>query len=294
MKKVGFTMKPITLVATDLDGTLLNSRKNVTPRTKIAIKELKKHGILFGIASGRPVESGEILCQDWGLENDISFLIGMNGGVIYDLRTKEKDAFHLMDGKLVKEIIHHFDDMPDLIFQIMVGNDRYTSRSTPETQEHAKLFGENEIETDLDKFLEDRKVNKLIIYSDPARQPAVRERALEFEDNSRFVHCATANNLYEYMDPAINKGFGIEKIAEHYGVNIDNVLVFGDANNDIPMLEKAGTSVVMKNGTPEAKAAGTIVSDYTNDEDALAHFIIEEIIPNSQGYLLLSPTHKFK
>jgi hypothetical protein len=60
------------------------------------------------------------------------------------------------------------------------------------------------------------------------------------------------------------------------------------------MLEKAGTSVVMKNGTPEAKAAGTIVSDYTNDEDALAHFIIEEIIPNSQGYLLLSPTHKFK
>lgn len=156
----------ITLVATDLDGTLLNNEKKVTPATREAMKQLKNHGILFGIASGRPVESGQILVKDWGLESDISFLIGMNGGVIYDMRTKEKDQFHLMDGNLILEIMEHFKDM-DVIFQVMVGNDRYVNRSTEATRAHAKLFGENEILVDLEQFVKNRKVNKLILYLDP-------------------------------------------------------------------------------------------------------------------------------
>ena len=58
--------KPVTLVVTDLDGTLLTSDKNVSEKNKEAIRKLKEHGILFGIASGRPVESGLILAsQDW-------------------------------------------------------------------------------------------------------------------------------------------------------------------------------------------------------------------------------------
>ena len=77
-------MKPVTLVATDLDGTLLNSEKKVSEKNKEAIRRLKEHGILFGVVSGRPVESGLILCKGWGLEDSISFLIGMNGGVLYD------------------------------------------------------------------------------------------------------------------------------------------------------------------------------------------------------------------
>jgi hydroxymethylpyrimidine pyrophosphatase-like HAD family hydrolase len=47
--------------------------------------------------------------------------------------------------------------------------------------------------------------------------------------------------------------------------------VFGDANNDIPMFTKAGTSIAMKNASPDAKRAATIVSDWSNDDDAVAH-----------------------
>lgn len=278
-------MKPITLVATDLDGTLLNSRKNVTPRNRQAIKELKKHGILFGIASGRPVESGVLLSQDWDLDDSISFLIGMNGGVIYDTRTGEKKEWYLMDGEDILDIIHSYDDMDDLIFQVLVGNVRHTSKSTPETQKHAKLFGEIEVQEDLDEWLKGKKINKLIIYHKPERQAAIAQRAREIE-NGKFAHCSTADNLYEFMDPHINKGFGIDRIAEHFGVDKENIVAFGDANNDLEMLKHVEWGVAMANATDEAKAAAKIVSEYTNDEDALSHFIMEKILPNSQGYLL--------
>lgn len=267
----------ITLVATDLDGTLLNNEKKVTPATREAMKQLKNHGILFGIASGRPVESGQILVKDWGLESDISFLIGMNGGVIYDMRTKEKDQFHLMDGNLILEIMEHFKDM-DVIFQVMVGNDRYVNRSTEATRAHAKLFGENEILVDLEQFVKNRKVNKLILYLDPKDMEAVKARAATFS-NPNYTSFATADNLYEYVDPAINKGFGIEKICEHFGITPEHVVAFGDASNDREMLKYVGCGVAMKNASDDVKEIADIVSEYTNEEDALAHFVNDHILP---------------
>lgn len=269
--------KTITLVATDLDGTLLNNKKQVTPATREAMKQLKNHGILFGIASGRPVESGQILVKDWGLEDDISFLIGMNGGVIYDMRTKEKEQYHLMDGHLILEIMDHFKDM-DVIFQVMVGNDRYVNKSTEETRAHAKLFGENEILVDLEEFLKDRKVNKLILYMDPSYMDAVKERAATFS-NPEYTSFPTAANLYEYVDPLINKGFGMQKVCEHFGISPGHVVAFGDASNDKEMLEYVGCGVAMHNASEDIKEIADVISDYTNEQDALAHFVNEKILP---------------
>ena len=58
-------MEPVTLVATDLDGTFLNSQKKVTDLNREAISKLKNHGILFGIASGRPVETVRAMLKEW-------------------------------------------------------------------------------------------------------------------------------------------------------------------------------------------------------------------------------------
>ena len=58
-------MEPITLIATDLDGTFLNSKKKVSDLNREAISKLKNHGILFGIASGRPVETVRAMFKSW-------------------------------------------------------------------------------------------------------------------------------------------------------------------------------------------------------------------------------------
>ena len=279
-------MKPVTLVVTDLDGTLLDSNKNVSEKNKEAIKELKKHGILFGIASGRPVESGIILCQKWGLADDISFLVGMNGGAIYDMRRREKEAWADMDGELLWKIIREYKtlNLPDLHFEVMVGNDRYVEWSSEETLANAELYGEKEIIVDLEEFLKGRRVDKLIIRSLPETQPTLAAKAKELN----LEHCAafpTSNILFEFVNPEINKGYGIQRVCEHYGLKLENIVAFGDEANDMQMLSLAGTGVAMQNAVPAVKHISDVVSDYTNDESALGHFIEDVIIPNSEGKL---------
>jgi hydroxymethylpyrimidine pyrophosphatase-like HAD family hydrolase len=72
------------------------------------------------------------------------------------------------------------------------------------------------------------------------------------------------------MDPCANKGHGLEALAREYGLDWSAIAAFGDAANDIPMLEKAGWGVAMANATPEVKLAAGRVSPWTNNEDAVA------------------------
>ncbi len=267
----------VTMIATDLDGTLLDSHKQVSAETRKVLRELKNRGILFGIASGRPVESGQILVHDWGLENDISFLIGMNGGALYDMRTKAKHKYYPLSGDKILEIMEHFKDM-DVIFQCMLGNDRFVSKSTEKTKAHAKLFCEHEHEVDLQEFLPGREIDKLILFLDPELMPAVRQRATTFSDPA-YTSMQTADNLYEYMDPRINKGFGIEKACKHYGITPDHVVAFGDAENDEAMIETVGLGVAMANASDELKKIADVVLKETNDQDGLAHFVEKVVLP---------------
>ncbi len=269
-------MKNITLVATDLDGTLLNSEKKVSEVNREAIKKLKNHGIMFGIASGRPVETVRAMIKDWGIEDSVSFLMGMNGGAFYDIRQRTKEDYNLMSGKVILEIIKFFEDM-DVVFQVLVGEIRFTNKSTEKTRAQAKLFGETEIEVNLNEFLPNRMVNKLIIHCDPSYMNQVVERASNFRHKD-CVGFLTANDLFEYVDPVINKGFGIKKVCKHFGCSMDHVVAFGDAANDIEMLSGVGCGVCMKNGTSDVKAVANVVSEYTNDEDAIAHFINDVIL----------------
>ena len=127
-------MKPITLIATDLDGTFLNSKKKVTSLNKEAVSKLKQYGILFGIASGHPVETVRAMLKEWQIEDSVSFIMGMNGGVLYDLRQRSKEEYHVLDGEVVLDIIHFFEDL-DVDFWILEGATRYTNRTSIETQE---------------------------------------------------------------------------------------------------------------------------------------------------------------
>lgn len=282
-------MKPVTLVITDLDGTLLDSEKKVGEETKEAIRNLKNHGILFGIASGRPVESGLILAKNWGIEDSISFLVGMNGGAMYDTRLKRKYEFADMDGDMLLDIVNHFKKEEGkkygkIHFEVMSGNNRYVEWSSPETLANAELYGENEIIKDLQEYMKGRRFDKLIIRTAAEDQKALAEYAKEYK-NPHVTSFPTSEVLYEYVNPEINKGYGLHRVCDHYGLNLENVVAFGDEANDVEMLMNAGTGVAMKNATLPARMAADVISDFTNDEQAEAKYINEVIIPNAEGKL---------
>lgn len=265
--------KEITLVTTDLDGTFLNTKKEVPELNRKAIATLKEKGILFGISSGRPIETIRPMVADWGIEEHVSFIVGMNGSVIYDLRRRDKEEFHLIEGDVVIKIMDFFKDL-DVVFQILIGPTRYTNHSNEETRQSAILFGETEVELDLYEFMKNRDINKLMMYFDPDYMPVVLERASHFHDD-RVVGFATSECLFEYVDPNINKGFGMEKIAKHYGVSTETIMAFGDAPNDQEMLAKVGVGVCMQNGSEQSKKAADYITDLTNDEGAVGAFILD-------------------
>ena len=115
--------------------------------------------------------------------------------------------------------------------------------------------------------------------------PIVLERAKQYK-NDACVGFLTANNLFEYVDPRINKGYGIKKVAKHFGVKLENCVAFGDEQNDKEMLEKVGMGVCMQNGSQDVKDVSSYVSPYTNDESAIAHFIEENILKENVDVIL--------
>jgi predicted Fe-Mo cluster-binding NifX family protein len=82
--------------------------------------------------------------------------------------------------------------------------------------------------------------------------------------------CRTWDYYLEFLNPHANKGDGLTALAESYGLGIDDVIAFGDASNDIPMLKSAGLGIAVGNASDEVKAAAKKVSEWTNDQDAVA------------------------
>src|SRR5699024_6128383 len=78
----------------------------------------------------------------------------------------------------------------------------------------------------------------------------------------------------EIVRKSINKAVGVKAIADFHRIPVDNILAFGDENNDLEMLEYAGLGVAMKNATEEIKAAANDITRLTNDEDGLADYLI--------------------
>lgn len=272
--RAGDDMKDIKMIVCDLDGTLLRDDKQISMANIHAIRECRKRGLLFGIASGRPIDPILTLMKEWGIQDDVDFVLGMNGGMYYDCHTKKKEEYYLLDGEIMKEIMDHFKGM-DVRFFIFDGSTRYVNYSDEETRRKALLYHEIEVETDMYALCE-RPHNKLIIACDPSYMPVVEAHGKQYK-NPACVCFKTAPDLFEYVDPRINKSFGVQKMCEHLGYSMKQVLAFGDTSNDVEMLRDAGIGVWMVNGTEDAKAVCDAVT-CSNQEDGVACYLKEHIL----------------
>ena len=264
-------MKEIKAIITDLDGTLLDSNKQVSEYTRHILKKAKENGIQICLATGRCPESVEYKLSEWGLKGLVRFILAMNGSVIYDLQEKIKTDYYLMDGEELISVVEHFEDLP-VIFQVLYGPGRYTSKITPEWIRRTKMFGESLIQVDIKEFLKNRSMNKFFMICDEKDMPVILERASRLK-NERLYGFPSGRDCYEYVDHRISKGFAIQKLTQYLGIDLDNCIAFGDAGNDIEMIQSVGMGVAMKNGSDEIKRIAAYQTEYSNNEDGLARFI---------------------
>ena len=255
----------------DVDGTLLCNKGYVTPKTVEAIQKARSKGILFGLSTGRDTTSCRNLLGKWNIAGLVDVIVGMGGGEIDDLALDIQKSSYPLDGGLIQQIIRHYEDM-DVNFcvpkdGVLFGyrKDKYIRMLSEADRLPYKVV-------DFKELLQSPQ-GKLIIICSPDYMPRVVERSKTFSNSSYKCACLkTASVLFEYMDPRVSKTNGLSEVMKMHGWTLENLLVFGDADNDEDMVENAGIGVAMENGSEKTKsAADYITSD--NDHDGIALFL---------------------
>jgi Cof subfamily protein (haloacid dehalogenase superfamily) len=261
------------LVATDVDGTLLDDDETVSPRTRAAVHAVVDSGARFVLATGRPPRWVTPVVDQLGFA---PMAVCANGAVIYDpavdrivsARTLSTDAL----GELA-EIAGRVIPGAGLAVE-RVGASAHDA-ATPQFvsspgYEHAWLNPDN-TEVSVEDLLSAPAV-KLLIRKAGARSADMAAAVAAHVGLSGDITYSTNNGLIEIVPLGVSKATGIEELIRPLDIDVAQVVTFGDMPNDVPMLAWAGLGVAMGNAHPEAVAAADEVTA-TNAEDGVARVL---------------------
>ena len=271
----------IKLIVTDLDGTFLNSNHLTIPKENIeAFKKAHEMGIKVAIASGRTKILTDYLVEQLPF---LDYLITSNGAITYDLHSGKVVCSTLMSNSQSIEIFNILKDY-NLIYEIYfngncyMNNESYAMFDTEHVSPHIHDLLKDFIKpvSSLKALINGQDVEKLNILSLSGEERLeIEEKVSKFCDvafASSFPIVKGVNGNLEMTDKNATKGFAIKGLADALGINKENVMCFGDGENDCSMLEYADYSFAMANGNDLAKSTAKFVTD-TNDNGGVAKAI---------------------
>lgn len=256
----------IRLIVSDLDGTLLNSEKNISDDMQGVIKELENRGVIFAAASGRSRDSILSYFGDAPVA-----VIADNGGSAYaaDGRLLFVGEFPYEKARPVIKLVHETSYMNLVLTGL---KSVYILKDDPdEHKDFANFFFNNKTRMIADPeeaFLLDR-IEKISIST--GRSGRNEERGMElmrqFQDDFSLV--LSGDGWVDLMGKGVSKGSTLEKMCGYYGVKMEETLAFGDYLNDLDMLMRTPNSYAMANAHPEVKKACANVTRFSNDENGV-------------------------
>ncbi len=255
----------------DIDGTLTNSKKEITPATRQAIQELMKRGQKVILASGRPTPGMRRYEKELELDRYGGYLLSFNGAKIVDCYT----------GEILYQRILPLTFLPGLYrfarengcgLITYLGSDVISAFPPDEYVElEARINGLPVKEAE--NFLEfvDFDINKCLMTAEPEKA-ALFEEQLQERYGGRASIYRSEPFFIEIMPQNVNKAASLDKILPVLGVSREDTVCCGDGFNDISMIEYAGVGVAMGNAQQAVKDAADYVTA-TNDEDGLIQVI---------------------
>lgn len=268
----------IKLIGIDIDGTLVNRQKNLTPATKEAIELAAQHGIEVVISTGRFLSEYQYLLDQLPT---MRYTVSCTGAEVLDLKNGETLFRKPLTEEDLKRFYGKLRDL-DIMLNIFSDHDRQVHSSARLLQQAERFCGAELApalrqlhipEEDLDSFVASYTgaTNKLHMFF--ADMDTYREALRRLSDEP-YAILTSGNDDLEIMAPGVDKGLGMQKLAEHLGLQASQVMTLGDGDNDIAMLQYAGLGIAMANASEAAKAAADRVLPYTNDEDGVAKAIL--------------------
>lgn len=256
------------LIALDLDGTLLNDQKQITAETRAALLAAQEAGIRLALASARPSpglyrERNALEMQQHG-----GILMSYNGGRIVDAATGKVLFETAMDLDETKAVLRKLEALP--VTPILDDGAQFYVTEKNGYKVDYECRNNNMTCTEVQNladFLTFAPI-KILMSADPAGIHNIQQEIASFLPPSLTV-VQTAAFYLEVIPNTINKGQGIRDICRVLNISPAEVIAFGDAENDIPMLRAAGMGIAMGNAAEPVKAASDRVTR-TNNEDGIA------------------------
>ncbi|MBC2312871.1 HAD family phosphatase [Listeria welshimeri] len=265
----------------DIDGTLLNDDKKISPETKKALITAQQNGVKLILASGRPTTGMHLYAEQLEMKKYHGLLVSYNGAKVVDCQTKEElfnQTLTIAEGKAVLEHMKQFE------VKVMIDKDDYMYVNNvydcyiPYKGEEINIIqyesrgGNFKLceKEDLTAFL-DYRINKILTAGDPDYMQKNYQAMMAPFKNA--LNCVfTADFYFEFTAKNIDKAKALDTVLTPMGIHAENIIAFGDGHNDITMVKYAGTGIAMDNAVPELKAVANSIT-LSNNKDGIAHVL---------------------
>lgn len=264
----------------DIDGTLTNSEKQITPATKEGLQNIMKRGHKVILASGRPTPGMRRYEKELELDKFGGYLLSFNGGRIVESRSGEIVYQRTLPLPILPALYAFAKENHCGLITYL--GDQVISAFQPDEyiELEARINGlpirvvENFVE-----FV-DFEINKCLLTASPEIAPELEKQLREKYEGVASVYRSEAFFI-EVMPENVDKATSLERMLESLGIARENTVCCGDGFNDISMIRFAGVGVAMGNAKPEVKEAADYITA-SNDEDGLVEVIHRFILKDSQ------------
>ncbi|WP_147804850.1 Cof-type HAD-IIB family hydrolase [Alkalicoccus halolimnae] len=281
-------MDNIKMIATDMDGTLLNNDRKVSPRNIELLNEAAESGIKICAATGRDFREASAPLKEASLFLPV---IGANGaeirfadGSLFDEKTLDNSLFSLITDPLKREQVYYevytnlgaFTTNKEEGLKLVLDVLASTGSKMPKEEALAlaeKRFEEGNVQLtrNYETLLAEEKTKLLKILAFSASEKIRRRIRSELAELPVDISSSAMENL-EITHHEATKGRGVQSLAGHYGIKLSEVMVIGDNENDLSMMDAAGYAVAMANAAESVKQRADIITG-TNYESGVAQAV---------------------
>lgn len=266
--------KNIKLIVMDIDGTIVDDQRMLSQSNREVLDRLMHSDYLVGIASGRSIDELITMKDIWGLAKSFDIIIGMNGAQLWDELNQKRYDFYQLKPEWIKEILdimRPFDLNPYMIkgrMLMCLRNDEEIVKSSKRNEtaihvvEDETEFYHEPCPKIMFKIPQD-KIDDILTYAMSHKK-------------SPYTAFKTQPVMLEFADERTNKINALRKYAENNGIDLKDIMSFGDMTNDNEMIRQVGWGVAMANGAEDTKRAARFITKYDNNHDGFSRFILEE------------------
>ena len=274
-------LEKVTAVIADVDGTINIKGSKPMPHTLAALNRLHEQGILFGTASGRPLDHRSLdKAHEWGLNFDFDLAIGMNGGDVWDKDHEGVEHLMMLSKDFIQEICEFMWPLDCNVIVYENAYDHVLVKRRDQRLEESIYRNGSIVELATPAIMAAKDTGKIEIQYDGDNPALVEEieAVVSAHQSPNWADVRTFKGTVEFMTPGLDKGVGLRRYAERNNIPLDEIIAVGDMDNDVAMIAAAGWGVAMANGCDAAKAVAKAITEFPVTEDGLGLYLEKYVL----------------